>query len=257
MWNKGARFAAGRLALGAVAAACLAPLVYLAWQSVFVYNGFSLAGYEQVLLLDSHFYTWFWNSVGYTVGILAIQLPVSVLAAYGFSQYDFWCKRALFFLYMVLMLLPFQATVAPQFLLLHGLGLTDTRAAILLCCGFAPLGTFLLTQFMRGVPPEVVEAARLDGADCLGLLWRVLLPLCRPAITSLLVLQLLHCWSLIDQPLLFLRSQLLLPLSLQLHGEGFGAAAWAAACVYAVLPLLCYLHCQEALESGICLGSVK
>ncbi len=257
MWNKGFRFAVQRAAVSLAAIACLIPAGYLLLGSLRVWGSFSLTQYEEILLYTKEFFTWFWNSVCYTAGILLLCVPVAVLAAYGLSQHRFPGRNGLLFLYTLLMLLPFQATVVSQYLTLSALGLLDTRAAIILPCAFGAFGAFLLTQFMRGLDPEILEAARLDGGDWAKILVHIVCPLCKPAIVSLVALQSISCWSMVDQPIIFLRSEALLPLSQKLSGQTFGGAAFAAGILYAVAPMLIYLCCQKALEEGISLTSIK
>ena len=257
MWNKGLGWMLQRAAVSAAAIACLIPAGALLVGSLRAGEGFSLAQYEKILLGSKEFFTWFWNSAGYTAGILALCVPVAVLAAYGLSLHRFPGRNALLFLYTLLMLLPFQATVVAQYLTLRALGLLDTPAAIILPCAFGAFGAFLLTQFMRGLDGEILEAARLDGAGWGKILLHIVCPLCKPAILSLVTLQAISCWSMVDQPVVFLRSEALLPLSQRLSGQTFGGAAFAAGILYAVVPMLLYLCCKKALEEGISLTSIK
>ena len=253
MWNKGLGWKIQRAAVSAAAVACLVPAGVLLFGSLRVNGRFSLRQYEEILLGSKEFFAWFWNSAGYTAGILAL----CVLAAYGLSLHRFPGRNALLFLYTLLMLLPFQATVVAQYLTLRSLGLLDPPAAIILPCAFGAFGTFLLTQFMRGLDGEILEAARLDGAGGGRILLHIVCPLCKPAILSLVTLQAISCWSMVDQPVVFLRSEALLPLSQRLSGQTFGGAAFAAAILYAVVPMLLYLCCQKALEEGISLTSIQ
>ena len=96
MWNKGIRFAAQRVFLSILAILCLIPMAFLVRDSMSLFGQFSLFQYEDILLYQKEFYLWFWNSVIYTAAILIIQIPVSVLAAYGFTQYEFPGKKVLF-----------------------------------------------------------------------------------------------------------------------------------------------------------------
>ena len=257
MWNRGFRFAAQRVLLSFVAVCCLIPMGYLLADSVRSMGHLSLRQYEDILLYTKEFFTWFWNSVLYTSAILALCVPTALLAAFGLTQYRFHGRNGVLFLYTLLMLLPFQATVVAQHLLLSALGLLDTRLAIILPLGFGAFGTFLLTQFLRGLDRAVIEAAQLDGAGWFQTLTQIIAPMCRPAIVSLIVLQLISCWSMVDQPVVFLRSENLLPLSQRLSGQVFGPSAFAAGVLYAVTPMLVYLFCQKALEEGISLSSIK
>lgn len=258
MWTKGKKkFFLQCVFLSVISVCCILPFLFLIRYAFWQSGSFSLRQFEQVLLYDRRFYVWFWNSVGYTAAILLGNIPVSILAAYGFSQFCFPGRKLLYSLYILLMLLPFQATVVPQYLTLHALNLVDTCWAIILPGIFNAFGVFLLTQFMREIDSEISQAAQLDGAGWGGILWHIFLPVCKPAIVSLVLLQLFSSWSMIDQPLLFLRSEQLLPLSLELSSQTFGENAFAAGIVFAILPVTAYLFCGDALEQGICLGSVK
>lgn len=255
MWGKGKRLWFQRLLLSLIALCCLVPMVYLLIRSLGARGGVSQ--YEQVLLASKEFYTWLWNSARYTGLILLWNIPVSVLAAFGLSQFRFRGRNGLLFLYMLLMLLPFQATSVPQYLTLDFLNMLDTSAAVVLPCAYSAFSTFLLTQFMAGIDKEILEAARLDGVGSLQLLRHIILPLCKPAIVSAVVLQFISFWSMVDQPVLFLRAEQLMPLSVKLSGQAFGWTAFAAGVLYSIPPLLVYLYCQDALEQGINLSSIK
>lgn len=257
MWTKGVRYAAQRTLVSLIAVCCLIPVAYLLAGSVREQGTFSLGQYEEILFYTKEFFAWFWNSVLYTAAILALCVPAALLAAFGLTQYRFRGRNGLLFLYTLLMLLPFQATVVAQHLLLGTLGLLDTRWAIILPFAFGAFGTFLLTQFLRGLDREIIGAARVDGAGWLQTLTWIIEPICRPAIVSLVVLQFISCWSMVDQPVVFLRSENLLPLSQRLSGQAFGASASAAGVLYALIPMLVYFCCQKALEDGISLSSIK
>ncbi len=182
MWNRGFRFIAQRVLLSLVAGCCLIPAGYLFADSVRSMGAFSLRQYENILLYTKEFFIWFWNSVFYTAAILALCVPTALLAAFGLTQYYFRGRNIVLFLYTLLMLLPFQATVVAQHLLLNALGLLDTRLAIILPFGFGAFGTFLLTQFLRGLDRSIIEAAQLDGAGWFQTLTQIIAPMCRPAI---------------------------------------------------------------------------
>lgn len=255
MWGKGKRFRFQQFLLSCIALCCLVPMVYLLILSFGSSGG--LSQYEQVLLGSREFYTWLWNSARYTGTILLWNIPVSILAAFGLSQFRFPGRKALLFLYMLLMLLPFQATSVPQYLTLNSLNMLDTSSAVVVPCAYSAFSAFLLTQFMTGIDKEILEAARLDGVGTFQLLRHIILPLCKPAILSAVVLQFISFWSMVDQPVLFLRAEQLMPLSVKLSGQAFGWTAFAAGVLYAVPPLLVYLYFQDALEQGINLSSIK
>ena len=251
MWKKGVRFRLQKLGLNLLAACCLLPVIFLLANSLCVGGTVSLTQYEDILLYQRPFYVWFWNSAAYTASTLAVSLPVSVLAGYGFSQFSFPGRNFLLGFYVLLMLMPFQATVVSQYLTLNALGLLDTPWAVIWPNAFQTFGVFMMTQFMASIDRELLQAARLDGAGHGTLFFRIVLPLCRPAVFSLLLLQFLACWSLIDQPLLFLKNGALYPLALELNSQTFGSSAYAAGAIYAVPPVLAYGLCRKYLTQGV------
>ena len=251
MWKKGVRFRLQKLGLNLLAACCLLPVIFLLANSLCVGGTVSLTQYEDILLYQRPFYVWFWNSAAYTASTLAVSLPVSVLAGYGFSQFSFPGRNFLLGFYVLLMLMPFQATVVSQCLTLNALGLLDTPWAVIWPNAFQTFGVFMMTQFMASIDRELLQAARLDGAGHGTLFFRIVLPLCRPAVFSLLLLQFLACWSLIDQPLLFLKNGALYPLALELNSQTFGSSAYAAGAIYAVPPVLAYGLCRKYLTQGV------
>lgn len=222
-------------------ALCVCPVVVLLLSSLRQGGAFSLAQYEEILLYRRDYYVWFWNSARYTFTILLFQLPICVLAGYGLSQYRFAGKKLVLGVYAVLLVLPFQATVVAQYSALKYLNLIDTPWAVVLPNIFQPLGCFLILQQMQKVDPEIFEAARLDGAGEAAVLGRIFLPISRPAILLLAVLQFTNNWALIDQPLLFLASDQLFPLSIELNSSSFGPAVGAAGVIFAIPPVLFYL----------------
>lgn len=151
MWKKGVRFRLQKLGLNLLAACCLLPVIFLLANSLCVGGTVSLTQYEDILLYQRPFYVWFWNSAAYTASTLAVSLPVSVLAGYGFSQFSFPGRNFLLGFYVLLMLMPFQATVVSQYLTLNALGLLDTPWAVIWPNAFQTFGVFMMTQFMASI----------------------------------------------------------------------------------------------------------
>ncbi|MCL2588809.1 MAG: carbohydrate ABC transporter permease, partial [Oscillospiraceae bacterium] len=120
--------------------------------------------YSTVLIQSPYYLTRFWNSVVLVVPIVILQVLVAALAAYSFTRFRTKRKEVLFFAYIILMLMPFQVTLVPNYLMADFLGILDTRRAIWLPGIVAPFSVFLLTKFMRRIPISYIEAAKLDGA---------------------------------------------------------------------------------------------
>lgn len=239
--------------------------------SPIMYGGEEYAGWEllplyptlrhlvEVLLDSPEFFQMFWNSVRITSGVLLGQLLFSTTSAWGLARYRFPGKRQIYLLYIVLMMMPFQVTMLSQYLVLNTLGLYDSLWAVILPGIFSTFSVFLMLRFFEGIPESILEAARIDGAGELGIFLRLGLPLGAPGIFSAMVLQFLEMWSMIEQPVTFLRTKSLWPLSLYLPQIGLEQAGFAlCASLLAVLPaLLVFGIGQEYLEQGIMAAAVK
>ena len=120
--------------------------------------------FTTVLLNSPEYLLKFWNTVIYTVPILVVQVIIAILAAYSFTRFKGRIKEILFFVYIILMLLPYQVTLVPNYLVTDWLGLLDTKWAIWLPGMTSPFSVFLFTKFMRRIPESLIEAAKIDGA---------------------------------------------------------------------------------------------
>lgn len=215
--------------------------------------------YENVLLFTPQFYVVFWNSVKITAFILAGQLLVAVPAAWAFAIYPFPRRRLLFTVYLVLMLMPFQVTMLSSYLVLNGLHLMNTHGAVILPAVFSAFPVFLIYRSFCGIPKELLEAARVDGAGEWQIFWHMGIPLASGGILSSAVLGFLECWNLIEQPLAFLKDQSLWPLSLYLPEISLDQAGYAfVASVITLIPaLFVFLLGRDYLERGIAASALK
>lgn len=217
----------------------------------------TLRSLVQVLLDSPAFFTMFWNSVAITVGILLGQLALAVPAAWALAKLQL--PKRIGNLYMVLMLLPFQVLMYPEYLVLKGLGLLNTLWAVILPGIFSAYPVFLLTRFFGAIPEEILEAARLDGAGEWQIFRYIALPLGLPGLLSVGILSFLDAWNLIEQPMTFLKNRALWPLSLFLPETTLSDAGlgFAAALLMLISALLLFGLCQDALEQGIALPGGK
>ena len=219
----------------------------------------TLVQYVQLLLDTPKFLMMFWNSVMLVLPIVLGQVIVGTLAAWGFAQYRFPGRNALFMAYIVLMMMPFQVTLVPSFLTLDYLGLVNTGWAVVLPGIFHTFSVFLMRQFFVQVPHALVESARIDGAGELKAFVSVGLPLGKAGMASLFILSFLDNWNLIEQPMTFLRDQDKWPLSLYLSriGESNVDVAMAASVITMLPPLLLFLYCESYLVRGIQMSGLK
>ena len=226
----------------------------------FIPDKVSLTQYFTVLIKSPDYLFKFWNSVILTVPIVLGQLMVASISAYGFTRWRGKIRDSLFFFYVILMLMPYQVTLVPNYLVSDWLGLIDTRWAILLPGVFAPFSVFLLTKFMRRIPVAVIESAKLDGANEWHIFWNICIPQCRSALYSIAILVFIDYWNMVEQPLVLLKDASQQPLSVFLSNLNAGeiGVAFAAAVIYMVPGLLMFLHGEAYLVEGIAhSGSVK
>ena len=226
----------------------------------FIPDMVSFSQYFTVLIRSPEYLLKYWNSLLYVVPIVAGQLFVATAAAYGFSRLKGRARRALFFLYLVLMLMPYQVTLVPNFLVLRWLHLVDTPLAIWLPGIFSPFAVYLLTKYMSRIPAGTIEAARMDGASEWVIFTRICLPLCRGAVVAVGIMLFVDYWNMVEQPLLLLADEEMHPLSVFLSKINAGeiSLAFAVAVLYMVPPLLLYLYGEDDLVEGISFqGSVK
>ena len=219
----------------------------------------TLRAYVHLLLDSPEYFTAFWNSMIQTVLVLAGQLLAAVPAAWAFAQFRFPGKKVLWFLYMLLMILPFQVTMVSGYLVLNTMDLMDTRAAVILPGIFSTLPVFILQKTFAGIPRELLEAARIDGAGDLRIFVYMGIPLGMPGIFSILILGFLEYWNAIEQPMTYLKTEALWPLSLYLPQmvNTEIAAAFAASIVTLLPALLLFFYGQDSLEQGIVASGVK
>ena len=213
----------------------------------------TFAQYISVLFKSPQYLLKFWNSMFYTIPIVVVQLAIAALSAYGFSRYDSRAKKVIFFAYIIIMLMPYQVTLVPNFLVSKSLGLYGTKWAILLPGFFSPFAVYLLTKFMRRIPTEVMEAARVDGANEWMIFSRINLPLCKGGLASIAILIFFDYWNMVEQPLVLLPDSDMHPLSVFLSRINTGeiSLAFAVAVIYLVPPLLIFLYGEDYLVEGI------
>ncbi|MBE5836785.1 MAG: carbohydrate ABC transporter permease [Butyrivibrio sp.] len=219
----------------------------------FIPDMVTFAQYFTVLFKSPQYLLKFWNSIIYVAPIVVVQLGIATLAAYGFSRYDGKLKRAIFFAYIIMMLMPYQVTLVPNFLVSKALGIYGTRWSIWLPGFFSPFAVYLLTKFMRRIPTEVLEAASIDGADEWYIFSRINMPLCKGGIASIAILVFFDYWNMVEQPLILLGDPDLHPLSVFLSKINSGeiSLAFAVAVIYLVPPLLIFLYGEDYLVEGI------
>lgn len=230
---------------------------FISWKLVPDYPTFE--HYGRLLFMTPSFFVLFWNSVKLVVCILIGQMIVGVPAAWAFAAYEVRGSRALFALYVVLMLLPFQVTMLSSYLVLDRFSLMNTHAAIILPAVFSTFPIFLSYGGFRALPPQLFEAARIDGARELRIFVTIGLPLGKSGILSAIVLGFLEYWNLMEQPLAFLEDKSLWPLSLYLPEISWMQAGFAlcASLITLIPAAFVFVLGQDYLEQGIIYSGLK
>ncbi len=226
----------------------------------FIPDKVTLSQYVTGLIRSPEYLVKFWNSVILVAPIVLFQVAIAAVAAYAFTRWRGKVRSLIFFFYVILMLMPYQVTLVPNYLVADRLGILNTRWAIVLPGVFAPFSVFLLTKFMRRIPYAQIEAAKVDGAGEWQIFTRICLPQCRSALFSIAILVFVDYWNMVEQPLVLLNDAQMQPLSVYLSTINAGeiGLAFAMATVYMFPSLLIFLRGEEYLVDGIAnQGSIK
>ena len=226
----------------------------------FIPDMVDVSQYSTVLLKSPEYLLKFWNSVILTLPIVIFQIILALGAAYSFTRFRGWMKEVIFFMYIILMLMPYQVTLVPNYLVSDWLNILDTRWSIVLPGIFAPFSVYLLTKYMRRIPESLIEAAKLDGANEWQIFTKICVPLCKGPIASVAILVFIDYWNMVEQPLILLSDADKHPLSVFLSqiNSGEVGIAFAVATIYMVPTILIFLYGEEYLVDGITYqGSVK
>jgi len=228
---------------------------------ILVPSGVRWQNYTQVLE-QAPFARWFLNTVVVTVGVVVANLFFCSLAGYAFARIRFFGRDVVFILVLATLMIPFQVIMIPTFLIVRKLGLIDTLPVLIVPNLAGAFGIFLLRQFFRTLPVELEEAARIDGASRLGVLFKIVLPLSGPALATLAVITFLWTWNDFLWPLVTIYSPS--NMTLQLGLTTFQGAHQTnthylmAATVMSMVPiLLLFFVAQRYFIRGIATTGLK
>ena len=219
----------------------------------------TLRAYIQLLLDSPDFFVMFWNSVRQVFPILFGQLLFGIPAAWALGRYSFRGRRILVYLYMILMILPFQVTMVSSYSVLSFFNILDTHWAVILPGVFSALPVFLMTKFFQGIPDSLLEAAKVDGAGEIQAFFYVGLPLGLPGIISSLILNFLEYWNAIEPPMTFLKIKSKFPVSLYLSSITLNdvGTSFAASVLIMAPSVFLFAWGQSYLEQGIIASGLK
>ena len=266
-------FSRWHLLLAPVAVVMLAPLVWmviLSLETKTEANSFPPALLPSGLHFGNYSEAWstvpfgdfFLNSALYSLATVAGNLLFCSLAAYAFARIRFFGSNVLFVVLLATLMVPFQVLLIPTFLIVKKLGLVDSVGGLImpnLCSAF---GIFMLRQFFRTLPIELEEAARIDGTSRLGILFKIVLPLSKPALATLAIIQFMWSWNDFLWPLIIIDSAHHAPLQLGLSTlQGAHSTEWnllMAGTVMSQIPMLAaFLFAQRWFVRSIAFTGIK
>jgi multiple sugar transport system permease protein len=202
------------------------------------------------------------NTVFVAVMITGLQVATCSLAAYAFSKIEFRERDLLFLGYLGTLMVPYTVIMIPQFVVIRNLGLVNNLWSVILINAFSPFGVFLFRQFFMTIPNELSESARIDGARERTIYWKLIMPLSKPAIASLVVFQFVYAWNDFLGPLIYLTNervktlQLGMRLFVTMYNQEY--ALMMAAAVVAMLPaIIVFLLAQDFFIKGITTTGMK
>jgi multiple sugar transport system permease protein len=223
---------------------------------------FTLENY-QTLFDRLSFPTYFFNSTLVAIFVTLGNVVFCSMLGYALAKLEFRGKRVIFALVLGMLMVPAIAILVPLFVLVSNLGLTNTYAGLILPYLAAPIGVFLMRQYFLGLPDELIQAARVDGASEFRIFWNVMLPLCGPALATLAILTFLGSWNNFIWPLVVAQTEdrYTLPVALALYSVGQNATQYGvllAGAVVVVLPVIAiFLALQRYFVQGIAMTGIK
>ena len=202
------------------------------------------------------------NTVYLTIVVTFLQLLTSSFAAYAFAKLDFKYRNVLFLAYIGTIAMPWQVYMVPQFIMMRQMGLNDKLLAIICLQAFSAFGVFMMRQFYGGIPDELCEAARIDGMTEYQIYYRIMLPLSKPALSTLTIFTFVSTWNDYLGPLIYLKSeskktiQLGLKMFISQYSSDYGLIM--AGSVLSLIPVLTvFLIMQKHFVEGIASTGIK
>ena len=202
------------------------------------------------------------NTFKLTIIVTLLQLFTSSFAAYAFAKLHFKGRDALFLGYIGTIAVPWQAYMVPQFMMMRSFHLNNTHLAIICLQAFSAFGVFLMRQFYESIPDELCEAARIDGLSEYGIWWRIMLPLSKPAMSTLVIFTFVTTWNDFLGPLIYLTDTKLKTIQLGLrmfitqYSSDYNLIM--AASVVSLIPvLIVFLSLQKYFVQGVATSGLK
>jgi multiple sugar transport system permease protein len=223
---------------------------------------FGLDNFDRLFRLAQNYWRWFFNSLFVALSVTAFHVIFDTMAGYAFAKRRFPGSNILFWMILSTLMIPPHVTLVPLYIVTRQIGLLDSLLAVILPGTANVFGIFLMRQYIQTMPTELIEAGRIDGANEFGIFWRIILPLCKPAIAALAIFTFVRHWNDFLWPLIVLtRSRnYTLPVGVaSLQGE-FGTdygVIFAGAALAALPMIIFFLVFQRYFLEGVRMGAVK
>ncbi len=233
----------------------LFPIIMILLRSVgidFKQINFDVSGYLDFLIWKPLYFNAYIRSafvaILSTIGNLVVSIPV----AYIFAKVKFRGKSFIFMIYIVLMVMPFQVTLLPQYISVKRLGIYDTLYALVLPGIFSTFSVFLITQNIKTMPDDIIEAASLDTSNVMKVIYYIIIPSVRPCIVCSSILIFSEMWGQIAEPLVLIESENLYPLAVLLNSEKtFSIYEFATVVMFLFPPVMLFLLCNDDVMEGM------
>lgn len=212
--------------------------------------------------LQRNFPTYIWNSVKVTFTIVGVQLLTATTGAYAFAKLEWRGREILFLTYIATFMVPIHAIIIPQFIIVRSLRLFDSHTALILVSAFTAFGTFLVKQFFVTVPDSLLEAARIDGASEYTIFARLMLPLSKPVLATLIIFSFRFFWNDFFGPLIYIvspsRKTLTLGMADFVTQYAIRYGPQMAASLISIVPvMIVFIAAQKYFVGGIVTTGIK
>lgn len=242
-----------RIIVFLMAVVFLIPVLLTVLGSFYTGGSISLTRYYQLFFNCFPFYTMFWNSVFYSMVITIGTLIIGIPAAFAFKFAQFRGKKILFVIYIVIMMMPLQVMVLPNYIGLRDIGILNTRMAIILPMIFSPFGVVVTHQYMREIDIYTIESARLETNSVFKIMFHCIIPQIKVCIAAVALFVFADTWNMVEQPMLYVDNNNLRTLSaLITQADNYESGVMLPASVLFLVPiLLCYILFHEELKEGL------
>jgi len=229
------------------------PFVLLAGNSLINDGKVSLSQYYELLVENYPFMYHFWVSVLYAIAITAVIIVISVPAAHFFAKVEWKGRDAVFFVYIIMMMMPYQVLVVPLYRQFSDYGLGGSPLAVILPACFQPFWVFMLRQYAKSIPDSLIDSMRLETNSVFTYFRYLIIPMLGDCITALAVLSFAECWNMFEPPLIMLTRKELLPIPVVISKllETDSGLVFSSGVIYMIPAIILFIGTRRKLEKGV------